>query len=130
MLTINFSWDIDSPKGTKAMINQNPVSLEDQALLLAKVFARMLRGISPESANKAFTVFSDEYIKPMTGLEIEYAVLCSKLRYHSDLYYNGTNQISDYEYDMMYRELLALEREHPELVTSHSPTQKVGAQTR
>ena len=34
--------------------------------------------------------------------------------------------ISDYEYDMMLRELEKLEAEHPELVTRESPTQRVG----
>ncbi len=34
--------------------------------------------------------------------------------------------ISDYEYDMMLRELETLEAEHPELVTRESPTQRVG----
>lgn len=34
--------------------------------------------------------------------------------------------ISDFEYDTLYKELEALEREHPELVTPDSPTQRVG----
>ena len=34
--------------------------------------------------------------------------------------------ISDYEYDMMLRELEKLEAEHPEFVTRESPTQRVG----
>jgi DNA ligase (NAD+) len=34
--------------------------------------------------------------------------------------------ISDYEYDMLLRELETLEREHPELITRESPTQRVG----
>src|SRR5215469_1319610 len=36
-------------------------------------------------------------------------------------------EISDAEYDALMRELEALEREHPELVTPDSPTQRVGA---
>src|SRR5215204_4230857 len=36
-------------------------------------------------------------------------------------------EISDAEYDRLYDELEALEEEHPELVTSDSPTQRVGA---
>ncbi len=36
--------------------------------------------------------------------------------------------ISDAEYDALYRELLALEAEHPELVTPDSPTQRAGAE--
>ncbi len=35
--------------------------------------------------------------------------------------------ISDAEYDALYRELSALEAEHPELVTPDSPTQRAGA---
>lgn len=35
--------------------------------------------------------------------------------------------ISDAEYDALYHELLELETEHPELVTSDSPTQRAGA---
>src|SRR5205085_10257451 len=36
-------------------------------------------------------------------------------------------EISDAEYDRLYDELKALEEAHPELVTSDSPTQRVGA---
>src|SRR4051794_26565755 len=36
-------------------------------------------------------------------------------------------EISDAEYDRLYDELVALEAEHPELVTPDSPTQRVGA---
>ena len=49
------------------------------------------------------------------------------IRYHNDRYYNQDDpEISDYEYDMLYAKLKKLEEEHPELVTSDSPTQKVG----
>jgi len=47
---------------------------------------------------------------------------------HDQLYYNdGRIEISDAEYDALFRELKALEAEHPELVTPESPTQRVGA---
>ena len=36
-------------------------------------------------------------------------------------------EISDAEFDQLWDELLALEREHPELQTPDSPTQRVGA---
>jgi DNA ligase (NAD+) len=36
-------------------------------------------------------------------------------------------EISDAEYDRLFRELQALEAEHPELLTPDSPTQRVGA---
>src|SRR4051812_46414438 len=36
-------------------------------------------------------------------------------------------EISDAEYDRLFRELQALEAEHPELQTADRPTQRVGA---
>lgn len=53
--------------------------------------------------------------------------LREQIAYHSDRYYNQDNpEITDYEYDMLMQELKKLEKEHPELVTPDSPTQKVG----
>ena len=50
-----------------------------------------------------------------------------ELSHHAKLYYvYDAPQISDYEYDMMYAELLRLEAEHPELYDPESPTQRVG----
>ena len=55
------------------------------------------------------------------------AELKKTLEYHIDRYYNQDSpEISDYEYDMLMQELKNLEKEHPELVTPDSPTQKVG----
>ena len=49
------------------------------------------------------------------------------IEYHSDRYYNQDSpEITDYEYDLLTQELKALEKEHPELMTEDSPTQKVG----
>ncbi len=46
---------------------------------------------------------------------------------HDYLYYvKDSPVISDREYDRLYRELVDLEAEHPELITPHSPTQRVG----
>lgn len=53
--------------------------------------------------------------------------LRSLLNHHSDLYYNqDAPTISDQEYDALMRELKALEKGHPELITPDSPTQRVG----
>lgn len=53
--------------------------------------------------------------------------LREQINYHSDCYYNQDNpEISDYEFDMLMRELKELEKEHPELVTEDSPTKRVG----
>lgn len=51
------------------------------------------------------------------------------LNHHNYRYYVlDSPEISDYEYDMMMRELENLEQENPELVTSDSPTQRVGGE--
>lgn len=53
--------------------------------------------------------------------------LREQIRYHSRKYYTEDDpEISDYEYDMLYRRLENLEAEFPELVTPDSPTQRVG----
>jgi DNA ligase (NAD+) len=55
------------------------------------------------------------------------AWLKAELNRHSHAYYVLDNPtIPDAEYDKMFRELVALEQEHPDLVTSDSPTQRVG----
>ncbi len=49
------------------------------------------------------------------------------LTHHAKLYYvYDAPQISDYEYDMMFAELKALEEKHPELEDPASPTHRVG----
>ena len=42
-------------------------------------------------------------------------------------YVENAPTLSDYEFDMLLKELEALEKEHPDLVTPDSPTQKVGS---
>lgn len=50
-----------------------------------------------------------------------------ELTHHAKLYYvYDAPEISDYEYDMLYAELLRLEAEHPDLYDPDSPTQRVG----
>ncbi|HLE20515.1 MAG TPA: NAD-dependent DNA ligase LigA [Vicinamibacteria bacterium] len=49
-----------------------------------------------------------------------------EIRRHDYLYYvKSAPEISDARYDELMRELLALERQHPELITSDSPSQRV-----
>ena len=53
--------------------------------------------------------------------------LKSVIREHDHRYYVLDDpQISDHEYDSLLRELKNLEDSHPELITSDSPTQRVG----
>jgi DNA ligase (NAD+) len=48
-------------------------------------------------------------------------------RANNAYYVNDAPEISDAEYDRLFRELQALEAEHPELQSPDSPTQRVGA---
>ena len=50
--------------------------------------------------------------------------ILSKASY--DYYTMDTSELSDYEYDQMYRELLEIEKEHPEFIVPESPSQRVG----
>ena len=53
--------------------------------------------------------------------------LAKTLEYNSKLYYeNDAPEISDYEYDALFRELVDLEAEFPELASPTSPTKRVG----
>ena len=54
--------------------------------------------------------------------------LRKELEKHNYLYYVKSQPvISDYDYDMMLRELERLESEHPEFADPNSPTQRVGS---
>lgn len=54
--------------------------------------------------------------------------LRNEIRRHDYLYYvKDRPEISDTEYDRLFRELCELEAAHPELITPDSPTQRVGA---
>lgn len=55
--------------------------------------------------------------------------LRDEINYHNYQYYVENNPvISDYEYDMLVKKLEALEREYPDLITSDSPTQRIGGE--
>ncbi len=53
--------------------------------------------------------------------------LTAELKYHSEQYYvNDAPVISDYEYDMLLRELVSLEEKYPDEKEPDSPTSRVG----
>jgi DNA ligase (NAD+) len=55
--------------------------------------------------------------------------LRDEINYHNYQYYVENNPvISDYEYDMLLKKLEALETQYPTLITSDSPTQRVGGE--
>ncbi len=56
-----------------------------------------------------------------------HAQLAGEIRRHDHAYYvEARPAVSDREYDLLYAELLALEKEFPDLVTQNSPSQRVG----
>ena len=63
------------------------------------------------------------------SLEIKNKIdnLTEKLKYYSNKYYmEAISEISDYEYDMLQRELISLENKYPEYAHADSPTKNVG----
>ncbi len=63
------------------------------------------------------------------ALEAQAKRLREALERHNYLYYVlDQPEITDAEYDAMFRELVELERTHPELARPDSPTQRVGAE--
>ncbi len=64
----------------------------------------------------------------MQTLERKVASLRKKINEHNYKYYLQDNPIvSDYEYDVLLRQLQKLERENPNLISPDSPTQRVGS---
>jgi DNA ligase (NAD+) len=56
------------------------------------------------------------------------AELRRQIAYHNERYHVlDSPEIADAEYDLLVRELLQIERDHPELVSADSPTRQVGA---
>lgn len=54
-------------------------------------------------------------------------LLRKRIQEYNDAYYKGSeSMVSDQVYDKLVKELEALEKQHPELATKDSPTQKVG----
>lgn len=62
------------------------------------------------------------------AMKQRHAELSRQLHHHSYLYHGlDTPQISDAEYDALLQKLLALEQQYPELITTSSPSQRVGS---
>lgn len=49
------------------------------------------------------------------------------LQYYTQTYFDDKQVVSDYEYDMLMKELRGIEAKYPELIRKDSPTQRVGA---
>lgn len=61
------------------------------------------------------------------AIKARVSALREQLEYHNYRYYVlDAPEVSDAEYDRLFRELQALEQQHPELITPVSPTQRIG----
>ena len=59
--------------------------------------------------------------------QTRHAKLAAEIRQHDHAYYvTGKAEITDYEYDQLFKQLQDLEKEFPQLVTPESPSQRVG----
>jgi DNA ligase (NAD+) len=70
---------------------------------------------------------------PTASKDVQHQIeqLRDQIRYHEHRYYVLDDpEISDAEYDLLVNELKALEKQHPELITPDSPTQRVGGKPR
>ena len=68
---------------------------------------------------------------PLGEAEREVEVLRAEIRRHDYLYYVAARpEIADGEYDRLFRRLKQIEVAHPQLVTTDSPTQRVGIEAR
>jgi DNA ligase (NAD+) len=66
--------------------------------------------------------------KPVSEIQERLIELRETISRHDHLYYvKNKPEISDSEYDRLFRELVELEKAHPELIVPDSPTQRVGA---
>src|ERR1051326_5427633 len=64
-----------------------------------------------------------------TSAEKRIVELRKELDHHNHLYYvESRPSISDRDYDRLMQELIDLERANPDLITSDSPTQRVGGE--
>ena len=62
-------------------------------------------------------------------LKSELQKLRQQIEYHNRLYHRqDTPEIPDQEFDRLFDRLLSLEKQHPELVTADSPSQRVGSE--
>ncbi len=68
-------------------------------------------------------------MKPAKSVAKRIEELRSELQRHDYLYYVlAEPEISDFDYDILYSELKALEEKYPEFITPDSPTRRVGGE--
>lgn len=85
--------------------------------------------VSPEAASPPAQRVEPEAEIPSESLRDEYEALADEVRRHRTLYYNQDDpEISDAEYDVLFRRLEEFEALHPEIIANDSPTQEVGGE--
>lgn len=58
--------------------------------------------------------------------QADYEMLCQEIWHHNKLYYiEHQPELSDKQFDLLFKKLEQIEKEHPEWVTAASPTQRV-----
>ncbi len=79
----------------------------------------------PSDIQKLYTELSKQFLNtPANKDQID--LLRKILQFHEWKYYIQNDPvISDHEYDLLFKQLQAIEREHPQLVTADSPSQRV-----
>jgi len=86
---------------------------------------------TPEAQRTLFDLSKSLLYTPQADIASDAAAeraenLRSVIRYHEWRYYVQNDPVvSDFEYDQLYKQLEAIERQHPELITPDSPTQRV-----
>ena len=86
--------------------------------------AIMSTGRTKQLQDKTFELLKQINADAVTTKDIEN--LREVLRFHEHRYYIQSDPlISDYEYDVLYKQLEALEKENPDLIVADSPTQRV-----
>ncbi len=76
-----------------------------------------------------FACFPDQIVSTRRRNADRAGYLRKEIGRHNQLYYvEDAPQITDADYDRLFRELLELETAHPELATPDSPTQRVGGE--
>ena len=62
-------------------------------------------------------------------LKAELAELRRQIEHHNRLYHQqDTPEIPDQEFDRLFDRLLSIEKQHPELISLDSPSQRIGSE--
>ena len=64
----------------------------------------------------------------MSNIETKIKNLIDEINFHNAQYHGLDDpKISDRDFDLLVKELVKLEKDHPQLIQAESPTQRVGS---